>query len=74
MNISEAKIFKEHLKGRIDDFQEFKKVKFAEMLGGLYIWVYVDYRLLLINVSCDSPREKKHFLGLLLTDYKNISN
>lgn len=59
MNISEAKIFKEHLKGRINDFQEFKKVKFAEMLGGLYIWVYVDYRLLLINVSCDSPRENK---------------
>ena len=37
--MGEAKIFKEYLKGEIENFEEFKWVKLDEMLGILYMAV-----------------------------------
>lgn len=34
--MGESKIFKEHIKGGIDNFEKFKFVKLGDMLGKLY--------------------------------------
>lgn len=41
--MGEAEIFKEYLKGEIENFEEFKRVKLDNMLANLYPWVCVDH-------------------------------
>lgn len=74
-----AKIFKDYLKYE-NVFDEIDSVKLDEMKA-TFMHVYGFLKVIasceIINkceISLDSPRETKHFLGLFLTDYRNMSS
>lgn len=51
MYLGEAKIFKEYLKGEIDNFETFKCVKIDEMLGILNIALHRSSLFVITNVT-----------------------
>lgn len=74
-----AKIFKDYLKYE-NVFYEIDSVKLDEMKAPfmrVYGFLKVIASCEIINkceISLNSPWETKHFLGLFLTDYRNISS